>query len=155
MPGFGGSNLSPSSGNGASSNTTGNQGGTSFVLGGGGLRGRPAVERGSGANRQYAEDRYSFDPHEISCNGTSYRGDDRQSRGDRRERGGLSRERLTELELERSTKIQRIGFAIILYGVGLVLIIAALWGVFGGDSSSDRYTTPSGDVRRGRPMWAR
>jgi hypothetical protein len=121
------------------------EGGTSFVMGGGPLKGKPSpkAERG----RSYKEERYSFDAETIKEGGTM-----------RSRRSGSSRDGgsgLSLIEAANTRKGHKIAMGLAMYGIILVIGIVLLITYFGDGKNEGFYSAPAGFSRDVRPMWDR
>jgi hypothetical protein len=120
--------------------------GTSFVMGGGGLRGKPTAsthssERDSG----YCDNRYSFNAHDLRQN--------ERSRHSQDPRDGAHAASLNEwMSTKRGHQIV-VGIA--MYGIALFILIFLLISLFGSGKGEGFYTAPAGISRHARPMWER
>lgn len=121
------------------------EGGTSFVMGGGPLKGRPAPK--SGSENSYKEERYSFDADSVRQGGTM-RG--QRARGERDSGGGMSL-----AEAANTKKGHKIAVGIAMYGILLAIGIVLLISYFGDGANEGFYSAPAGFSRDVRPMWER
>lgn len=122
------------------------EGGTSFVMGGGGLRGRPQGTRElSHRDSSQSDHRYSFDAHHVRHKGTA--------RLSGASKGSDETQCLNDWM--NSSRGHRVVLGIAAYaialGVGIFLLIAA----FGGDDNKSFYSAPAGFSRKMKPMWER
>jgi hypothetical protein len=130
----------------AAQSSINHQGGTSFVMGGGGLRGRPSGSKERSQNDSgYADDRYSFDAHDVRHSGTG-----------RHSKGFKDKDQSASLNEWMSTKRgHKVVIGIAMYGIMLFILIFLLISLFGGGSKEGFYTAPAGLSRGARPMWER
>jgi len=126
-----------------SSPRAGGDTGTSFVLGGGGLKGRP--QGNSNREGQYREDRYSFDPQEIRNKGSVKELQDHKECL-----------KFTSVADALSTKRgHQVLVGIAMYGIALIAGIVLLCAYFGSGDSDGYYAPPPGMNRNARPLWDR
>jgi hypothetical protein len=139
-------------------NTTNNSGsraqsGSSFVMGGGGLRPRPsATPRGPGRYSEHDSsqgeasgggDRYGFNAERVRNKGTAHK-----YSGSPGCLGGQSLQ-----EWSNTNRGNRIIVYIAMYGIGLFILIFCLIVIFGGSRNDDFYELP-GTGKKARPLWA-
>jgi hypothetical protein len=121
------------------------EGGTSFVMGGGPLKGKPNPKQGR--DTSYKEDRYSFDAEAIRNGGTMRR---RKSSG-----GHGADEGVSLVEAANTNKGHKIAVGIAMYGILLAVGIVLLIVYFGDGSNEGFYSAPAGLSGDVRPMWER
>jgi hypothetical protein len=119
------------------------QGGTSFVMGGGPLKGRPAVKDNTG--RSSRDELYSSDPDRGKYTGTGQQGN-----GYYKTHGNKS-----FVEWAGTSKGHRVVVGIAFYAIFLILGIVLLVRYFGLGSNDSFYSAPAGFSREMRPMWDR
>jgi hypothetical protein len=119
------------------------QGGTSFVMGGGPLKGRPQAN--SNKDNQYREERYAFDAHEV------------RSKGSVKEvKQHKECMRFTSVSDALSTRRgHQVLVGIAMYGIALMVGIFLLYAYFGSSDTDGYYTPPPGLSRNARPLWDR
>lgn len=130
------------------------QGGSSFVMGGGGLRPKPTPN--SSSKEAYNEydsskgeamgrgDRYSYDADKVRDKGTQHEyGQHPGCFGSRSFNDAINTKRGHQFMM-----------AVILYGIVLAVIIFCLIAMFGNGNNEDFYTAP-GVSKNAKPMWAR
>jgi hypothetical protein len=122
------------------------QQGTSFVMGGGGLRGRPAASRDkAGGSASYTEERYSFDAHDVRHQGTG--------RGSKHARE--SKEESSLNDWMNSTRGHRVVLGIGCYLIAMFALIFLIVSAWSGGERESLYSSPAGVSRKVRPMWER
>jgi hypothetical protein len=141
----------------ASSNSSASQSssGSSFVMGGSGVRPQPSGAN-SGSKNSYSEydssrgeamgggDRYSYDPNKVRDNGTQHKyGQHPGCFGSR-----------SFNEAINTTRGHKFVLSIVLYGIVLFITIFCLIALFGDGKNEDFYSAP-GVLRKTKPMWAR
>jgi len=119
------------------------QSGTSFVMGGGPLKGRPQAS--SESRRNYGDERYSFDADKVRHSGTMRK----------REKGERDEEGMSLFEATNTKKGNQVVLAIALYGICLIIGIGLLITYFGAGKNHDYYAAPAGFSKEVRPMWER
>jgi hypothetical protein len=129
--------------------------GSSFVMGGGGLRPKPAVSS-SGAKNSYSEhdsskgeamgggDRYCYDADKVRDKGTQHNYGEHP--------GCFGSKSLNDaIQTKRGHQVM---VGVVLYGIALFVLIFCLVAMFGEGRNEDFYTAP-GLSKKAKPMWAR
>jgi hypothetical protein len=131
------------------------QSGSSFVMGGGGLRPRPTQSSKSGT--RYSEhdgsmgeasgggDRYSFNADRVRNKGAEHKSGHHQ--------GCFGRDGRSLNELANTQRGHRIVVGLAMYGIGLFILIFLLVAFFGGGKNEDFYELP-GTSKKAKPMWS-
>jgi hypothetical protein len=129
--------------------------GSSFVMGGGGLRARPAPKAGSkGEHSEFDSsqgeamgggDRYSYDPNKVRDNGT------RHNYG--KHPGCFGSRSLSDAISAKRGHQMMVG--LVLYGIALFILIFCIIALFGDGKNEDFYTGSPSLPRKAKPMWAR
>jgi hypothetical protein len=127
--------------------------GSSFVMGGGGLRARPTPSRragercsehdGSSGEASGGGDRYSFNVDKVRNKGTDHKHGQHQGCF-----GGRSLN-----EIASTQRGHRIVVGLAMYGIGLFILIFLLIAFLGGGKNQDYYELP-GTSKKARPMWS-
>ena len=128
--------------------------GSSFVMGGGGLRPKPAsASKDRASHSEYDSskgeamgggDRYSYDAERVREKGTQHRYGQHP--------GCLGSKSFGEaINTKRGHQVM-VGIA--LYGIALFILIFCIIAMFGDGRNEDFYTAP-GLSKKARPMWAR
>jgi hypothetical protein len=130
----------------AANQRVGHPGGTSFIMGGGGLGARPAGSKESPRRDSGSpDDRYSFNAHDIRSRGTT--------RHSQESKNGIQAESLNDWM--RTKRGHQVVVGIAMYGIALFILIFLLVSLFGSDSNEGFYSAPAGLSRHARPMWER
>jgi hypothetical protein len=128
--------------------------GSSFVMGGGGLRPKPSTNSGpknscseydsSKGEAMGGGDRYSYDAEKVRDKGTQHNYGQHP--------GCFGSKSLNHaINTKRGHQVM-VGVA--LYGIGLFILIFCIIAMFGDGRNEDFYTAP-GLSKKARPMWAR
>lgn len=128
--------------------------GSSFVMGGGGLRPTPTTNRG--AKESYSEydsskgeamgggDRYSYNADKVRDKGTQHNYGQHP--------GCFGSKSLNDaIQTKRGHQVM---VGVVLYGIALFVLIFCLVAMFGDGRNDDFYTAP-GLSKKAKPMWAR
>lgn len=128
--------------------------GSSFVMGGGGLRPKPVTNGGSkNSCSEYDSskgeamgggDRYSYDADKVRSKGTQHNYGQHP--------GCFGSQSLNDAIQTRRGHQVMVGVA--LYGIALFILIFCIIAMFGDGKNEDFYSAP-GLSKKARPMWAR
>jgi hypothetical protein len=132
------------------------QSGSSFVMGGGGLRPRPTTSspRGGGRSSEHdgsrgeasgGGDRYSFNVDKVRNKGAEHKSGQHQ--------GCFGRDGRSLNELASTQRGHRIVVGLAMYGIGLFILIFLLVAFLGAGKNDDYYELP-GTSKKARPMWS-
>lgn len=121
------------------------EGGTSFVMGGGPLKGKPSPK--AHGDKTYKEDRYSFDAEAVKSGGTMRSQRSRSSPG--------AGESMSLIEAANTRRGHKIAMGLAMYGIILAVGIVLLITCFGSGANEGFYSAPAGFSRDVRPMWDR
>ena len=119
------------------------QGGTSFVMGGGPLKAKPAAKEHK--QQGFSEERYSFDSRDIRDKGTRYL----------RDKSDSSKSGKSLVELANTKDGHRVVVALAMYGIFLALGIVTLIIFFGSGRNDAFYSAPVGFSGHQRAVWDR
>lgn len=133
---------------------TQHQGGSSFVMGGSGLRPRPTPDsRSKGSHSEFDSskgeamgggDRYSYDAGKVQDKGTQHNyGEHPGCFGSKSFNDAINTKRGHQVMV-----------GVVLYGITLFILIFCLIALFGDGKNEDFYTAP-GIGKNAKPMWAR
>jgi hypothetical protein len=129
--------------------------GSSFVMGGGGLRTRPTPTANSKASHSEFDsskgeamgggERYSYDPDKVRSKGTKHEyGKHPGCFGSRSFNDTINTKRGHQVMV-----------GVVLYGIALFILIFCIIAMFGDGNNEDFYTGSPSLPKKAKPMWAR